>query len=259
MRRLVNLQVLNLSNNPLGHNQLRLLQSLNSLQSLNLSFTQRTLQNMPTSLDNLTCLTEFIISNNNLSRVPDVIYTFKTLKRLNLSDNRINELSSEIGDSWPNLEVLNLSRNHLKALPQSLSKLEKLRKLYVNDNELNFEGIPNSIGKLYNLEVFMLSNNKLELIPEGVVRCGKLKKLVLSNNNLLTLPEAIYFLNDLKVLDLNNNPNLILPKKPAELQSNSKSIYNIDFTLASQVQKASTSQTNGFNSTTSMFSIILSN
>lgn len=244
MRRLVNLQTLNLSNNPLVHNQFRLLQSLTSLKSLNLANTQRTLQNIPTSLDNLVNLSEFNLSCNNLNRIPDVIYTLKSLKRLNISDNCIQELSGEIDTFWPNLEVLNLSRNQLKALPQALSKIEKLRRLYLNDNELVFEGIPNSIGKLYNLEVLMVSNNKLELIPEGVVRCGKLKKLILSNNNLITLPDAIYFLNDLKVLDLNNNPNLVLPPKPVELQT-TKSIYNIDFTLANQLRKASTTNSNG--------------
>ncbi|KAH9501981.1 hypothetical protein DERF_012784 [Dermatophagoides farinae] len=247
MRRLVNLQILNLSNNPLGHNQLKLLQSLHSLQSLNLSNTQRTLQNMPTSLDNLTNLTELNLSSNELHRIPDVVYTLTSLKRLNLSDNQITEISTSIDQCWFNLEVLNLSRNRLKSLPQLLSKLERLRCLYLNDNELVFDGIPNSIGKLYNLEIFMASNNNLELIPEGVVRCGKLKKLILSKNKLVTLPDAIYFLTDLKVLDLNDNPDLILPPKPTELKESNKNIYNIDFNIANRLCKASTNYGNGLN------------
>ncbi|XP_027205223.2 FLII actin remodeling protein [Dermatophagoides pteronyssinus] len=247
MRRLVNLQVLNLSNNPLGHNQLKQLQSLHSLQSLNLSNTQRSLHNMPTSLDNLVNLTELNLSSNDLHRMPDVVYTLSSLKRLNLSDNQIVEISSNIDQCWVNLEVLNLSRNRLKALPQSLSKLERLRCLYLNDNELIFDGIPNSIGKLYNLEIFMASNNNLELIPEGVVRCGKLKKLILSKNKLVTLPDAIYFLTDLKVLDLADNPDLILPPKPAELKENNKNIYNIDFNINSQFRNASANYGNGLN------------
>lgn len=249
MRRLVNLQVLNLANNPLGHNQFRLLQALTSLRSLNLANTQRTVVNFPTSLDNLVDrLTELNLSSNALNRVPDVLYTLHALRRLNLSDNLVPELSNELDTAWPALEVLNLSRNRLKALPASLCKLEKLRRLYVNDNELDFEGIPNGIGKLYNLEVFQAANNHLELVPEGVVRLGKLKRLVLSDNNLITLPDAIYFLNDLKVLELSNNPNLVLPPKPAELatqggnsnNNNRSNIHNIDFTLANQLRKAST-------------------
>jgi hypothetical protein len=55
-------------------------------------------------------------------------------------------------------------------LQGSLCRLEHLRKLYVNSNSLDFNGIPAGIGKLYDLEVFSASNNNLEMIPEGVCR-----------------------------------------------------------------------------------------
>lgn len=45
-----------------------------------------------------------------------------------------------------------------------------LRRLYVNYNRLDFEGIPSGIGKLGALEVFSASNNQLEMIPEGLCR-----------------------------------------------------------------------------------------
>lgn len=101
-------------------------------------------------------------------------------------------------DTWVNLETLNLSRNNLPALPvsrnwhffkylyqrsremtiyetkclfqSSLHKLSSLKKLYVNSNKLDFEGIPANIGKLHNLEIFSAANNNLELIPEGLCR-----------------------------------------------------------------------------------------
>lgn len=71
---------------------------------------------------------------------------------------------------WQKLETLNLSRNKLVSLPASLCKLSALRRLYVNDNQLDFEGIPSGIGKLGNLEIFSASNNQLEMIPEGLCR-----------------------------------------------------------------------------------------
>lgn len=55
-------------------------------------------------------------------------------------------------------------------LQSSLCKCSQLRRLYVNDNMLDFDGIPSGIGKLHNLEVFHAANNNLEMIPEGVVR-----------------------------------------------------------------------------------------
>lgn len=52
----------------------------------------------------------------------------------------------------------------------SLCRLERLRKLYLNGNQVDFNGIPAGIGKLHELEVFSAANNNLEMIPEGVVR-----------------------------------------------------------------------------------------
>ncbi|ESO95866.1 hypothetical protein LOTGIDRAFT_175078, partial [Lottia gigantea] len=106
-------------------------------------------------------------SGNNLPRVPEPLYKLSSLKRLNLSNNQISELSLMV-DVWTNLETLNLSRNNIKSLPTSLHKLSSLKKLYVNCNELDFEGIPASIGKLHNLEIFSAAKNNLEMIPEGL-------------------------------------------------------------------------------------------
>lgn len=56
-------------------------------------------------------------------------------------------------------------------LPQSaICKLTKLKKMYLNSNKLDFDGIPSGIGKLSNLEEFMAANNNLELIPESLCR-----------------------------------------------------------------------------------------
>lgn len=73
-------------------------------------------------------------------------------------------------ENWQKLETLNLSHNKLKALPVTLCKITTLRRLFVNDNQLDFEGIPSGIGKLGNLEVFAAANNQLEMIPEGLCR-----------------------------------------------------------------------------------------
>uniref|UniRef100_A0A2R5LN85 Putative actin regulatory gelsolin/villin family n=1 Tax=Ornithodoros turicata TaxID=34597 RepID=A0A2R5LN85_9ACAR len=239
MRRLVSLQTLILNDNPLGHYQLRQLPSLTSLQVLHMRNTQRTIINTPVSLDASALLSEVDFSQNNLPRVPDVLYTLSSLKRVNLSDNLISDVSPVIGDVWKNIRVLNLSRNKLTSLPPALCKLTTLTRLYLNDNQLDFDGIPSGIGKLHNLEVFMAAHNNLEMIPEGVVRCGRLKKLVLAHNRLITLPEAIHLLNDLEVLDLRDNPDLVIPPKPTELQRGSGiEFYNIDFSLGTQLRLA---------------------
>ena len=141
------------------------------------------------------------------------MYFFAGLKRLNLGSNQISEVSADI-ERWPQLETLILSRNQIKALPVTLCKLSKLKKLYVNENKLDFEGIPSGIGKLSSLEIFSAADNQLEMIPEGLCRCCQLKKLILARNQLITLPDAIH-LTELETLDLKSNPELIMPPKPA--------------------------------------------
>lgn len=215
-----------------------------SLQTLHLRNTQRSIQNIPTALDAINNLVDVDLGANNLPAVPSILYSLPNLKRLNLSDNSISELAPDIGDLWKFLEVLNVARNRLRALPSSLCKMTKLRCLYISDNQIDFEGIPSGIGKLCNLEVFVASNNNLEMIPEGVVRCGRLKKLVLSNNRLITLPDAIHLLSDIETLELGGNPDLIMPPKPPEYQYISKGsgiqFYNVDFSLNTHLRLAGT-------------------
>lgn len=116
-----------------------------ALQTLHLRNTQRTQSNMPTSLEGLTFLAgcrhgfndmavlhkyhllpltlsilpsllDVDLSCNDLTRVPECLYSLGSLKRLNLSSNQISELSLCI-DQWTQLETLNLSRNQLSSLP----------------------------------------------------------------------------------------------------------------------------------------------
>lgn len=204
----------------------RQLPALTALQTLHLRNTQRTQSNLPTSLEGLANLAggaacpprgsvptprgspalfypplDVDLSCNDLSRVPECLYTLGSLRRLNLSSNQITELSLCI-DQWAQLETLNLSRNQLTSLPvrapnsflrapasffscprpsphcllhpqSAICKLTKLKKLYLNSNKLDFDGIPSGIGKLASLEEFMAANNNLELIPESLCRWGQ--------------------------------------------------------------------------------------
>lgn len=237
MRRLTMLQTLVLDNNPLGHFHLRQLPSLTNLQTLRMRNTQRSVSNMPASaqsLASLVLLTELDLSQNEFTKIPESLYELGNLRRINLSNNNIVELSNSI-ENWTKVEVLNLSSNQIAALPPALCKLFNLRRLFVNNNRLDFEGVPSGIGKLSALEIFSAASNRLEMIPEGLCRCGSLKKLILSSNRLITLPDTIH-LSELQVLDLKDNPDLVMPPKPREAQKgDGVQFYNIDFSLQNQL------------------------
>ncbi|KAL3308754.1 hypothetical protein Ciccas_012709, partial [Cichlidogyrus casuarinus] len=162
----------------------------------------------------------------------------RSLKKLDLSNNLLEDLST-ITDNWPLLEYLNLSHNSLIQLPAGLTRMTSLRKLYLNDNQLTFSGIPSGIGKLALLEVFNASNNKLENIPEGLCRCGHLKRLYLNSNCLVTLPDAIHYLIEtIDTFEVENNPQLKFPPKPPELKKGAGlAYYNIDFSLETQLRE----------------------
>ncbi|KAJ0176501.1 hypothetical protein K1T71_007680 [Dendrolimus kikuchii] len=227
------LLVLNLSHNKIESIPPTLFVQLTDLLFLDLS--NNSLETLPPQTRRLVNLQTLILNDNPLGlfQLRHSLHSLLSLAKYNLSD------VAKTMDNWQKLESLNLSRNNLTTLPPSLCKLQNLRRLHVDDNKLDFEGIPSGIGKLGNLEVFSAANNLLEMIPEGLCRCGSLKKLNLSCNKLITLPDAIHLLSDLESLQLHGNPELVMPPKPVErARGAGLQYYNIDFSLQAQLQLA---------------------
>jgi len=53
--------------------------------------------NIPSNLEGLSKLTDIDLSKNDLVKIPDGLYTVPGLKRLNLSENQLKEVSIAIG------------------------------------------------------------------------------------------------------------------------------------------------------------------
>ena len=141
---------------------------------------------------------------------------------------------------WSKLESLNLSRNQLRSLPDTICLLDKLKRLYLDTNCLT--SLPEGLGQLKSLEVFSASDNRLETVPESLAKCATLKRLLLINNRLKKLPNGIQYLPKIEAIETRGNPDLQSTPKPNP-KALSDAYYNIDFSLQNQLRLASAAGT----------------
>lgn len=116
-----------------------------------------------------------------------------------------------LGDEdYKNVVILDLSKNNLIEIPESIGKCRQLRVLYCNDNQLTY--LPKSIGncsKLYQLWCF---NNQLAELPESIGNCRRLRILYCHVNQLTELPDSIGNCIQLSELYCSDNQLTYLPE-----------------------------------------------
>ncbi len=134
------------------------------------------------------------LNNVNLTEVSASIGTLKQIKILELQENPIVKVSSEIGN-LENLEELHIGTRSssfkcgLKTLPSELSKCNKLKVLNLKMSEI--ETLPTSFSALENLEHIDLSWNKFSKFPEFLIKLPRLKYLDVSRNAIGTFPTQL--------------------------------------------------------------------
>jgi leucine-rich repeat protein SHOC2 len=136
---LSNLTHLNLSSNQIIHisNQIN---KLTQLQFLNLSSNQLT--EFPDDISSLLHLSELWIYNNKLNQFSSQLPP--NLVRLNLDRNSITSISSTTLSSLTQLQYLNLSDNQITTLPTQIGLLTSLQELNLNNND-NLSFIPSDL------------------------------------------------------------------------------------------------------------------
>jgi hypothetical protein len=106
------------------------------------------------------------------------------------------------------LEVLDLTDNNLSSLPNDFNKFKKLKRLFLSNNQFNH--VPKVLGKLPNLSMIGIRNNKIKIFEENSLPLST-RWLILTDNELESLPE---FIGDLKLLQkfmLSGNKLAFLP------------------------------------------------
>ena len=119
-------------------------------------------------------------SGKGLTKVDATIYNQTDLTSLNLSNNSLTSLPSEMG-RLTKLQVLRLDNNKIEgSLIGEIRLMSDLRVLSASGN--NMSGLPAEIGQLNKLVELDLSNNKLTELPNELRQLTGLKKLNLSGN-----------------------------------------------------------------------------
>ena len=116
----------------------------------------------------------------------------------------------------PHLEILDLSNNHIREIPEYIGSFTKLEDLVLSDNQLRT--LPESIGSLVNLNFLSITRNRLTTLPESIGSLQNLRTLFLSQNQLSSLPESSGNLQNLTSLWLDNN-NITYEQLPQSIRT----------------------------------------
>ncbi|MGJ7492987.1 leucine-rich repeat-containing protein kinase family protein [Variovorax sp. ZT4R33] len=109
-------------------------------------------------------------------------------QRLDLRDAGLTEFPREIYALADTLEVLDLSRNALDALPDDLPRLHRLRVVFCSDNR--FAELPAVLGGCLQLEMVGFKANRIRTVP-GDALPPRLRWLILTDNAIESLPAAL--------------------------------------------------------------------
>ncbi|NXO34478.1 TLR2 protein, partial [Locustella ochotensis] len=146
------------------------------LQELNLHHNNlSSYHNVCEGVELLSKLWHLDLSHNELMADPASSCQWPaSLRHFNLSNTGLDEVPTPLP---PNLEVLDMSHNHLRAIDISLSSLKKL---FLNQNLL--QAVP-SIRNYPKLDTLHLDNNSISELPRGEVKLlGRLQDVAVAHN-----------------------------------------------------------------------------
>ena len=103
-----------------------------------LDMSENCIRELPTDFNNLTCLSEIILNDNQIEEIPKGFCTgnlSRTLNFLDLGNNKLKIIRPYFGQ-LRSLVTLKLHSNELVVLSSSIRDLTQLRTLQVNNNQL---------------------------------------------------------------------------------------------------------------------------
>ena len=193
-----NVKSLNLSHNQLK-DQLCNFADFTKLNSVDLSFNQI---NDMTKIECPLSLVKLSLTNNEIFGLRMQCARLRELYLQNneISDIEISSLDSHDGTVFYELQVLNLTINHLQQVKEGhFRAFKKLEELYLAHNGIN-DIEEHSFDDMRYLEKIDLSNNDIQTLPRNIFKENEyLKYLDLSGNQLSTIPSRLPMLDWLDI------------------------------------------------------------
>lgn len=117
------------------------------------------------------------VLNLSAMNIDSSIANFAYMKHLVHADFSDNLLTScnFFGPSLTNLRSLNISRNNLSAVSETISHLTALKTLLLDSNSL--QSLPDSIGNCHSLNYISLFQNPIRIVPLSLGRCNCLNRV----------------------------------------------------------------------------------
>ena len=160
-------------------------------------------------------LTEIILNNNRLKKIPPHIGILKNLVILQVQNNQLLSLPNEIG-SCNSLQVIQANYNQITELPETIYHIVHLQTLSIHHNRITT--ISNQINSMFRLKYLNISFNNIQQLPDDFA--PSLVEFYIENNQLTSLPISIGNMKDLKILAISNNNLNYLPLEITKLKLN---------------------------------------
>lgn len=193
---------------------------MKSLESL--TFEECDMASLPTSICDLSRLTELRIQNTNAptgqgpnTKIPVCLGRLESLTALSINNHSIHRLLLQVGD-LPRLQRVELTACALDTMPLFLTHLPVLRYLDLRVNALSM--IPDTIQTWRQLDTLLLSRNRLRKLPDFLPQLKQLRMLAIQSNQLQYLPDRLGNLDSLRQFAIGDNALRVLPPSLSQLR-----------------------------------------